>query len=118
MMRLASKTSSQPTPVPTPVPLVIPKQLTQIPPKPEERLRMIQEILTKRSDSDLTAALKPFFHFYDDNGDGRVSFKEFKVILDELGIETPRGMLERMWSNADADKSGGIDEEEIEKMMA
>jgi Ca2+-binding EF-hand superfamily protein len=57
--------------------------------------------------------LQEIFKRIDDNGDGRVSFDEFRALLLEMGDQRTGDALRVSFERIDADRNGRIDFEEL-----
>ena len=57
--------------------------------------------------------LREIFERIDDNGDGRVSFDEFRALLLEFGDQRTGDALRASFERIDADRNGRIDFEEL-----
>ena len=51
--------------------------------------------------------------YWDEDGNGLVSKKEFRAAIIGLGIEAPRKEVDLLFDTIDADKSGSIDHREL-----
>lgn len=61
----------------------------------------------------LSRLLVPFFGQYDENGDNKINFDEFKNIMRDLGERPNLADERKLFESADADKSGSIEFEEF-----
>lgn len=56
--------------------------------------------------------LFPFFTAYDTSGDKKINLDEFKMLLKDLG-ESPNSSMDKLFSDADSDKSGEVEFDEF-----
>ena len=57
------------------------------------------------------------FREWDENGDGTVSKKEFRVAMPLLGLEVPIKSIDALFDEWDPDGSGKLDLKELTKVL-
>lgn len=68
--------------------------------------------------ADTFLDLRSFFLSFDVNGDYLIDFKEFCLVLDELGDQTPLYTRKSFFHEKDLDKSGALDFEEFLELFS
>jgi len=57
------------------------------------------------------------FKEWDENGDGRITKKEFRTAMPELGLDVPRKTVDALFDKFDPDRSGSITQKELGKIL-
>ncbi|CAD5111835.1 unnamed protein product [Dimorphilus gyrociliatus] len=80
----------------------------------------VQEMIRKwpQTTLDTLLDLRSFFLSFDVNGDCLIDFKEFCMVLDELGDRTPLCSRKSFFKQKDSDKSGALDFEEFLELFS
>ncbi|XP_029139032.1 caltractin isoform X2 [Protobothrops mucrosquamatus] len=72
---------------------------------------------TKMNEKDSKEEILKAFRLFDDDGTGKISFKNLKRVSKELGENLTDEELQEMIDEADRDGDGEINEEEFLKIM-
>ena len=74
--------------------------------------QQLREILNKNA-----VRVIDLFRQWDGDGDGKVSPKEFRIAIAALGYKAPRSDVDEVFAQLDADKSGEIDYNELNRAL-
>eukprot|EP00923_Selenidium_pygospionis_P006803 GHVN01011685.1.p1 GENE.GHVN01011685.1~~GHVN01011685.1.p1 ORF type:complete len:102 (-),score=30.92 GHVN01011685.1:429-734(-) len=80
----------------------------------EEFLNMMK---IKMAERDPMEEIRKAFRLFDDDGSGRITFKNLKRVAKELGEDILDEELQEMIDEADRNGDGEIDEEEFARIM-
>ena len=75
-------------------------------------VEQLREILSKES-----VRVIDLFRDWDDDGDGMVDKKEFRMAISGLGYTAPRADIDAVFDELDKDKGGSIDYNELNKAL-
>ena len=74
-------------------------------------------ITAEASDEEIKEMATRTFHFFDDDGSGKLSYEEFANALDSLGLVVAESEMHEMIRQMDTDGDGAIDLEEYTTMV-